>query len=102
MSKPKVTVAGFVTTDSYLNVHFTASVGTSVRYLEAKVRMSDLAHDVEFGAAYERAMVRLFKSRWEPDIPLLFDADGLEDPAPPWTVAASDDAEQDTGQHRQK
>lgn len=90
MVKPKVRVAGFLTTDSYLSVHFTVGVGTSVRYLEAKVPMSDLAKDVQFGTAYDRVCGRLLRDHWEVDTALDFTgAPAAVEPAP-WDECAED------------
>lgn len=67
MPKPKIRLAGFVSTDAYLTVHFTIAWSTTTRYLEIKVPMAALAKDVQFGTAYERAMASLLKSFWELD-----------------------------------
>lgn len=90
MPKPKIEVAGFVTSDAYLSVHFTIRWGTAVRYLEAKVLLSDLAKDVQFNHAYERVQVRLFKQHWEVDTPLLNLHAVPDNGEPPWHGCADD------------
>lgn len=90
MPKPKVVTAGFVTSDAYLTVHFTVRWQTSIRYLEAKVRLSDLAQDPQFNAALQKTHVRMFRSYWEADDPFpLALADETGD-VPPWQGCAAD------------
>ena len=81
MPKPKIRLAGFVTTDAYMTVHFTVAWQNSTRYLECKVPMSEIAKDVQFGLAYDKAAARLLKDHWEADSLL-----------PPW--------EADDGEHQ--
>lgn len=84
MPKPKIRLAGFVTNDAYLTVHFTLRWSTTVRYFEVKVPMGDIAADAQFGQSYQRVSARLLKAYWEADNPLpLGLAEFHEETAPP-------------------